>query len=47
VVVASTGWTDSAGWTTVSNGQMLVVERGTLETSIVPVETLEPVQVPS
>jgi predicted glutamine amidotransferase len=47
VVVASTGWTDSAGWTTVSNGQMLVVERGTLVTSIVPVDTVEPVQVPS
>jgi predicted glutamine amidotransferase len=45
VVVASTGWTDSAGWTTVSNGQMLVVERGTLQTSLVPVPTLEPAQV--
>jgi predicted glutamine amidotransferase len=47
VVVASTGWTDSAGWTTVSNGQMLVVERGTLETSIVPVDTVEPARVSS
>jgi predicted glutamine amidotransferase len=37
VVVASTGWTDSAGWSTVSNGQMLVVERGSLSTSVVPV----------
>ncbi|GAB3347536.1 class II glutamine amidotransferase [Modestobacter lapidis] len=43
VVVASTGWTDSAGWSTVSNGQMLVVERGTLHTSVVPVGTVEPV----
>ncbi len=42
VVVASTGWTDSAGWSTVSNGEMLVVERGTLETSVVPVGTVEP-----
>jgi predicted glutamine amidotransferase len=41
VVVASTGWTDSAGWTTLSNGQLLVVERGTLRTSVVPVDTLE------
>ena len=43
VVVASTGWTDSAGWSTLSNGQMLVVERGTLETSVVPIGTVEPV----
>ncbi len=42
VVVASTGWTDSAGWSTVSNGEMLVVERGTLETTVVPVGTVEP-----
>ena len=47
MVVASTGWTDSAGWTTVSNGQMLVVERGTLATTVVPVDTLEPAQVGS
>lgn len=39
VVVTSTGWTDSTGWSTVSNGQMLVVERGTLRTSVVPVAT--------
>ena len=45
VVVASTGWTDSAGWSTVSNGEMLVVERGTLETSVVPVGTVEPASV--
>jgi predicted glutamine amidotransferase len=45
VVVASTGWTDSAGWTTVSNGQMLVVERGTLATSLVPVSTPRAVEV--
>ena len=37
VVVTSTGWTDSAGWSTLGNGQMLVVERGTLNTSVVPV----------
>ncbi len=39
VVVASTGWTDSAGWRTLSNGQLLVVERGSLRTSVVPVAT--------
>lgn len=39
VVVASTGWTDSAGWHTLSNGQMLVVERGSLRTSVVAVAT--------
>lgn len=43
VVVTSTGWTDSAGWSTVSNGQMLVVERGSLNTSLVPVAS--PVEV--
>lgn len=43
VVVASTGWTDSAGWQTLSNGQMLVVERETLRTSIVAVATPRPV----
>jgi predicted glutamine amidotransferase len=37
VVITSTGWTDSTGWSTVSNGQMLVVERSTLNTSVVPV----------
>lgn len=37
VVVASTGWTDSAGWTTLSNGQLLVVERGSLATTVLPV----------
>ena len=47
VVVASTGWTDSGGWSTVSNGQMLAVERGTLETSLMPVATVEPVEVAS
>lgn len=36
VVVASTGWTDSAGWSTVSNGQLLVVERGSLRTEVLP-----------
>jgi predicted glutamine amidotransferase len=39
VVVTSTGWSDSTGWRTVSNGQMLVVERGSLNTSVVPVAT--------
>jgi predicted glutamine amidotransferase len=39
VVVTSTGWTDSTGWSTVSNGQMLVVDRATLATSVVPVAT--------
>lgn len=39
VVVTSTGWTDSTGWSRVSNGQMLVVERGSLNTSVVPVAT--------
>jgi len=39
VVVTSTGWTDSTGWSTVSNGQMLVVERSSLNTSTVPVAT--------
>ena len=39
VVVASTGWTDSAGWTTLGNGQMLVVDRETLGTKVVAVAT--------
>ncbi len=39
VVVASTGWTDSAGWTTLGNGQMLVVCRETLTTTVVAVAT--------
>lgn len=37
VVVTSTGWTDSTGWNTLSNGQLLVVDRATLTTSVVPV----------
>lgn len=37
VVVASTGWTDSAGWRALTNGQMLVVERGSLRISVLPV----------
>lgn len=37
VVVTSTGWTDSTGWSALSNGQMLVVDRATLNTSVVPV----------
>lgn len=39
VVVASTGWTDSAGWSTVSNGQLLVIDRASLQTRVVPVGT--------
>lgn len=40
VVVTSTGWSgDGDGWSTVSNGQMLVVERSSLHTSVVPVAT--------
>jgi predicted glutamine amidotransferase len=45
VVVTSTGWTDSAGWSTVSNGQMLVVDRSTLQTSVVPVAAPVPLDV--
>lgn len=37
VVVASTGWTESAGWSTLDNGQLLVVDRGSLRTTITPV----------
>jgi len=37
VVVTSTGWTDSTGWSALGNGQMLVVDRATLNTSVVPV----------
>lgn len=37
VVVASTGWTDTAGWTTLGNGRMLVVDRETLATTVRPV----------
>ncbi len=39
VVVASTGWTDTAGWQTLSNGQMLVVDRESLAMSVVDVAT--------
>ncbi|SDT33123.1 Predicted glutamine amidotransferase [Friedmanniella luteola] len=42
VVVTSTGWTDSTGWSAVRNGQMLVVDRSTLQTSVVPVATPVP-----
>lgn len=45
VVVASTGWTDSTGWSTLSNGQMLVVDRSTLQTSVVPVAAPVPLDV--
>lgn len=37
LVVTSTGWTEGPGWTALENGQLLVVERETLETSVVPV----------
>jgi len=43
VVVASTVWTESAGWSTLGNGQMVVVERGSLRTTILPVSTPGPV----
>lgn len=39
VVVTSTGWADSTGWRLVSNGEMLVVDRRTLATTLVPVAT--------
>ncbi len=39
VVVTSTGWTDSGGWHVLGNGQMLVVDRATLQTSLVAVGT--------
>jgi predicted glutamine amidotransferase len=39
VVVTSTGWTSGPGWSALGNGEMLVIERGTLATSIVPVAT--------
>ena len=39
VVVASTGWTERAGWSTLDDGQMMVVERGSLRTTILPVST--------
>jgi len=38
VVVASTGWTDRADWRSLTNGQMLVVERGSLRTSVMSVD---------
>jgi hypothetical protein len=34
VVVASTGWTDSAGWSVLDNGQMLSIDRTTLQMSL-------------
>ncbi len=43
VVVASTGWTQSVGWSTLGNGQLMAVERGSLCTTIVPVSTPQPV----
>lgn len=38
VVVTSTGWTDSEGWQTLSNGQLLVVQRDTLRTSVLTID---------
>lgn len=43
VVVASTGWTDGAGWSALENGQLLVVERGSLQTTVVPLSRPSPV----
>lgn len=37
VVVASTGWTDRSGWTILGNGQLLVVDRETLSTTVLAV----------
>jgi predicted glutamine amidotransferase len=45
VVVASTGWTDSAGWSVLDNGEMLSVDRTTLRMSLSPVSTPEQVPV--
>ena len=45
VVVASTGWTDSAGWSVLDNGQMLTVDRTSLKTTLTPVSTPEHVAV--
>jgi len=42
VVVSSSGW--GAGWTSLGNGQMLVVDRGSLTTSVRP---LDPVPAPA
>jgi predicted glutamine amidotransferase len=39
VVVASTGWTDSAGWSVLDNGQMLSIDRTTLRMTLSPVST--------
>jgi predicted glutamine amidotransferase len=45
VVVASTGWTDSAGWSVLDNGQMLSIDRSTLQMSRSSVRTPEQVPV--
>ena len=47
VVVASTGWTDPAGWSTLGNGQVLVVDRATLGTRVVPVAVPDPLEAAS
>jgi predicted glutamine amidotransferase len=39
VVVTSTGWTSGSGWKALRNGEMLVVDRRSLATSVVPVAT--------
>jgi predicted glutamine amidotransferase len=42
VVVASTGW-QQPGWSTLPNRHVLVVDRGTLRTRVVPLRPLQPV----
>lgn len=39
VVVASTGWTDPSGWQVLTNGQLLVIDRAGLTTSVHSVAT--------
>lgn len=39
VVVASTGWSRKTDWSSLPNGQLLVVERGSLRTTLFPVST--------
>ncbi len=46
-VVASTGWTDSAGWATLGNGQVLTVERATLRPTVVDIAAHDPLQAAS
>ncbi len=37
VAVTSTGWAEGPGWSTLENGRMLVIDRATLELTVVPV----------